>query len=104
MAQKITEFCNRVAYVEVESYKGWSSYGRCHTIDIACVTTEGDVITRRYKGVDANTALSNFVNEVFPCDRYFITEKTHKDTLRITRHGVSDKDVYTFYLHTVTVL
>ena len=104
MAQKITEFCNRVAYVEVESYKGWSSYGRCHTIDIECVTTEGDVITRRYKGMDTNTAVSNFANEIFPCDRHFITERTHKNTWRNTCHGGYDKDVYTFYLHTVTVL
>lgn len=104
MAQKITEFCNRVAYVEVTSYKGWSSYGKCHTVDIECITTAGDIITRSYKGVDATTAIFNFADEVFPCDRHFTTERTHQNTWRNTRHGGYDKDVYTFYLHTVTTL
>lgn len=105
MAQKITEFCNRVAYVEVTSYEGWSSYDECHTVDIECITTEGNIISTSFdKSRDVNAAIECFVEMFFPCDRYFFTGKKIETSNKFTRQGGYYKNVYTFYLHTVTVL
>ena len=101
---KITEFCNRVAYVEASYYHGWSSHGECKVVEFEAITTDGKIITTSIKGDDVDEAIKGFVNTNFPCDRYFFTEKDHKLSHKIDRYGGYERRTYTFFLHTVTTL
>jgi len=104
MAQKITEFCNRVAYVEASYYHGWSSRGECRVVEFEAITTDGKIITTTIKGDDVNKAIKAFVDANFPCDKYFFTEKDYKYSHKTDRYGGYERETYTFFLHTVTVL
>lgn len=62
---KITEFCNRVAYVEASYYHGWSSHGECRVVEFEAITTDGKIITTSIKGDDVDDAIKVFVMQTF---------------------------------------
>lgn len=100
MGLKLTNIPNRVATVEMHYRTGCFEGHPYKVVDLEAITVSGEYVIRGYRGCDVDEALKRFVNEMFVCDGYFVTDKDFESQC----NKFCCTDIYKFDLHTVVNL
>lgn len=102
----LTEICDLVGYVAIESYFGYNSGNdrHCKVTEIQFLSKSLDLITKTYTIDDCEKALEMFVKDNFNCDDYFITSRKCDYKDRSSRYGYCCTTKLECNLHIVTKL